>query len=508
MTDLAASFVQNEDIIVPAQIVTRIHLKDGDQPPSLFISENDRYDVQVQAFVRKITDKDPDTFIKFLPLNEIHALNKGGKLATDMQLTPSQKKVVELFRLAVNRKASDIHIAIGEEGLAFINLRIHGSLIRVNSIPQQEGLTLASTIILSMCDVAESQFNSNRPQDGRIESKYLEGLNLFGARYSHTPTVHGIHVVMRLIPDDSENPPTLSELGFLPEQQKLLEKMLVTPEGMVILSGPTGSGKSSTLRTMASMYLTFHEYALNLVTYEDPPEGRIKGAVQCPIIANKNNPDDVLRAWRLYLANTLRIDPDAILIGEMRDSFSAQACVTNAMTGHLVLSTTHANDPFNILERLLTLDIRPELLTDPQLFIGLVSQRLVPVLCEHCKLSWNDVVNDLSEIQQQLISKTCDTGTTRFRNPAGCSCCEEGIVGRQVVAEVIHPDAQFMLSFRKQGKLAAREYWIKRMGGITRNAHVLKLVNQGLVDPRSAQRICPLDEDRRLLTEGAQQNES
>jgi type II secretory ATPase GspE/PulE/Tfp pilus assembly ATPase PilB-like protein len=506
MTDITLPVAQHDDILIPSKIAHRIHYKEAEQP-SLFISENDRYDVQIQAFVRTITDKKPDAFIKFLPLDEIRALNKGDKIVTDLQLTGPQKKVVELFKLAVQRKASDIHIAIGEEGLAFISLRIHGSLIRVDTIPEEDGITLASTIILSMCDVTESQFNSRRPQDGRIESKYLEGLNLFGARYSHTPTVHGIHAVMRLIPDDSENPPTLSKLGFLPEQQKLLEKMLVTPEGMVILSGPTGSGKSATLRTMANMYLTFHDYALNLVTYEDPPEGRIKGAIQCPIVANKNNPDDVLRAWRLYLANTLRIDPDAILVGEMRDPFSAQACVTNAMTGHLVMSTTHANDPFNILERLMTLDIRPELLTDPQLFIGLVSQRLVPVLCEHCRLSWNDVVNDLSDIQQQLISETCDTGTTRFRNQTGCNCCEEGIIGRQVVAEVIHPDAQFMLNFRERGKLTAREYWIKKMGGITRNAHVLKLVNQGLVDPRAAQRICPLDEDRRLLTEGAQ-NES
>lgn len=273
------------------------------------------------------------------------------------------------------------------------------------------------------------------------------------------------------------------------------------------MSGPTGSGKSATLRTLANMYLSFHDYSQNLVTYEDPPEGRIKGAVQCPIIANKNNPEDVLRAWRLYLANTLRIDPDAILVGEMRDAFSAQSCVTNAMTGHLVMTTLHANNPFNILERLLTLEIRPELLTDPQLFIGLVSQRLVQVLCEHCCLSWEDVVKDLSESQQQLISETCDIDTARFRNQAGCKCCEEGIVARRVVAEVIHPDAQFMLRFRERGKLAAREYWINKMGGITRNSHVLQLVNQGLVDPRAAQRICPLDEDRRLLTEGAE-NES
>lgn len=506
MTEVALPFVESEDTHIPNQIATRIHLKQG-ETPSLFISENDRNDVQIQAFVRNITDKNKETVLRFLPLNEIHALNKGDKLQSDLQLTGTQKQVVELFRLAVNRKASDIHIAIGEDELAFINFRIHGSLVRVNTIPKEEGLKLASTIILSMCDVTESQFNSSRPQDGRIESKYLEGLNLFGARYSHTPTVHGIHAVMRLIPDDSENPPTLSKLGFLPEQQLLLEKMLVTPEGMVILSGPTGSGKSATLRTMANMYLSFHEYALSLVTYEDPPEGRIKGAIQCPIIANKNNPDDVLRAWLLYLSNTLRIDPDAIMVGEMRDALSAKSCVTNAMTGHLVLSTTHANDPFNILERLLTLDIRPELLTDPQLFIGLVSQRLVPVLCEDCRLSWEDVVNDLSESQRLLFSATCDTSTTRFRNKNGCSCCDGGIVGRRVVAEVIHPDAQFMLCFRERGKLAAREYWIKKMDGITRNAHVLKLVNQGLVDPRAAQRICPLDEDRRLLTEGAE-NES
>lgn len=486
-----------DGITVPPGLADRMYLKKS-EPPVLYVATHARADLPVQAFARLYTDVVPDAALIFVPLDQIHALRRGDSVGADLELTPPQRKVVELFRRAVERKASDIHLGIGEEDVTIVRFRIHGRLIRVDSLASEEGEQLASTIIQSMCDVTEAQFNSRRPQDGRIESKYLNGLNLFGARYAHTPTVDGLQVVMRLIPDDSDNPPTLEDLGFLPAQRAEMEKAVYTPEGVLILSGPTGSGKSATLRTLGNMYLKTHQYMLNLVTYEDPPEGRIRGAIQCPIIADKNDPDEVLRAWLLYLSNTLRIDPDAILIGEMRDAFSAQACIRNAMTGHLVLTTLHANDPFNILERLLSLDVRPELLTDPQLFTGLISQRLVPLLCPYCCEKWDDVVGYMSDMRREQLEASCDRVAVRFRRRGGCERCEDGVTGRTVVSEIIRPDARFMMIYQKQGKLAARDYWIRGLGGITRNQHVLMLVNAGRVDPRAAEKVCALDEDRRL----------
>lgn len=496
-----------ENIAIPTGIATRVHLTQ-ETPPSLYIAENERNDVQIQALVRQITDQAKDASFNFIPLDEVHALNKGLRTHIRQDLTPPQRKVVELFRNAVQRGASDIHLCIGEEGVTLIKFRIHGEIHKVDSISKDDGENLASTIILSMCDVTETGFVSSRPQDGRIKAEFVQEMGLYGARYAHSPTVYGIFAVMRLIKDDSAKPPTLSDLGFLPEQQKLLRALLNVPEGVIILSGPTGSGKSSTLRTLANMYLEQHQFQRNLVTYEDPPEGHITGAVQCAIVADKNNPEEVQYIWRRFRGNTLRIDPDAILVGEIRDPDSADSSINNAMTGHLVLSTTHANDAINILERLQALDVRSALLSDHQLFIGLISQRLVQVLCPHCKINWDNIQARLDQEIREQILKYCEIENVRFRNHAGCSYCESGISGRRVVAEIIHTDAGFMEVYKRKGKLAARRYWMKNLGGVTRNKHVVTLINQGLVDPHAAQLICPLDEDTCLNSNETLSNEN
>lgn len=484
---------------VPADIADFVFLQRGtDNGPLLYVADNYRASLRVQAFVRQVTDMSPQLRTTFIPLDELRALSRYEQAASQGDFSDPQQRVIRLFNEAVSRKASDIHMAIGGDGVTRIRMRIHGELFRVDTLSVEEGMTLASTIVLSMCDVTETQFVSSRPQDGRIKAEFLSGTGLFSARYAHTNTVDGLHVVMRLIPDDSGNPPTLEELGFLPAQQRLIERLLITPGGLIIWSGPTGSGKSTTLRSAAAMYLRVHNGTLNLVTYEDPPEGRIAGAVQCPIVADKSDPESVLRAWRLYLSSTLRIDPDAIMVGEIRDPFSAKACLTDAETGHLVLSTVHSNDAIGILGRLLGLDVRPELLCDPQLFIGLLSQRLVQVLCPHCKIAWETGKDTLSETLQEEVVRCCETDKVFLRHPDGCPECQGGVAGRSVVAEIICPDATFMTFIQREDKPGARDYWINTLGGITRNHHVLQLVHQGRVDPRAAMRICPLDEDIRL----------
>lgn len=467
----------------------------------LHIAEHHRSDMQVQSYVKRMREQQT-VVVDFLPLDQIKELKETlPRDANGQDLSQNQARVIAFFRKAAELNASDIHLEIGKGGTTHVIMRVHGDLIKVDSISKEDGLSLASTIIYSMCDVAETQFNANRQQDGRLRKEFLQGLGLFGARYAHTPAVYGLYVVMRVLPDESADPPTPEALGFLPEQIAQFRRILQRPEGIIILSGPTGSGKSTTLRSFAKLYLEFTNYMRRLLMIEDPPEGEVEGAVQTAIIADKNNPAAVSAAWVRMMSAGLRLDPDAIIIGEMRDANSAQISVTAALTGHLVLGTVHSNDPINILERLLTMGINPALLTDPQLFAGLISQRLVQLLCENCKKPWSAVEAALTPEQRRLLTENCDTAKLFFRHTQGCDCCHAGITGRAVIAEVIVPDATFMQIYSKRGKLAARAYWHNTLGGITRNAHMMQYVNAGRVDPLAADRVSPLDEDRWLSSE-------
>lgn len=492
------------EITPPPEIQGWLHLtvSKNDQL-SLRIAEHHRSDLRVQSFVSLLRQKhQKPVAISFLPLDELCDLkDKLPQPAVAQDFSDNQKKVVAYFLKAAKMQASDIHLEIGKGGTTHVMMRVHGDLIKVDVISKEQGEDLAATIVLSMCDVAESQFNPNRQQDGRLRKSFLQGTPLFGARYAHTPAVYGLYVVMRVIPDDSEAPPDLTGLGFLPAQQKLLHRMLQRPEGIIILSGPTGSGKSTTLRTFSAMYLDSLRHQRRLMTIEDPPEGMITDAVQTAITADKNDPAAVSTAWVRAISAGLRLDIDALIVGEIRDSDSAKTSVAAAMTGHILLTTVHANDPINILDRLVSMGVDASLLTDPQLFIGLISQRLVQLLCPACKQPWSAVRAQLTAEQHALLNRECQTEKLFFRHPPGCGTCHRGIVGRTVIAEVISPDATFMQHYREHGKLAARAWWQQKLHGITRSRHLLHHLHAGRVDPLDADRVSPLDEDRWLMPE-------
>lgn len=495
------------ELTLPNELANWIHEQvEDDDSVTLMIAEHHRSDVRVQSYANQVRQTHKVNPVQFLPLDQIKVYKElqPRQPAKNNAFSDTQKKVIAYFKKAVELKASDIHLEIGRGGTTHVKMRIHGDLVKVDAISIKDGELLASTIVLSMCDVAETQFNANRNQDGRLKAEFLQGLGLFGARYAHCPAVYGLYVVMRILPDDSAAPPSLEALGFLPEHQRLLRRMLKRPEGIIILSGPTGSGKSTTLRTFSSLYLESTHQLRRLMTIEDPPEGAIEGAVQTAIIADKNNPEAVSRAWVRAISAALRLDPDALVIGEMRDENSAKTSITAALTGHIVLGTVHANDPINILERLADMGVNPALLTDPQLMIGLISQRLVQLLCPQCKKPWDAVKETLSQEEKDLLSLRCDVEALYFRHVEGCSHCHMGIVGRTVITEVISPDAKFMQTYRAQGKLAARAYWHRELNGITRNSHLLHHINAGLVDPLAADRVSPLDEDEWLQLDEVQ----
>ncbi|MEY4474665.1 MAG: hypothetical protein RL248_432 [Pseudomonadota bacterium] len=491
--------------VVPIDIATMIScVPNTNGIINVLVADNHKSDIRVQSFVTTLKkDKDNYTF-KFVSLDEIknsRAQNEVNGLELD--LSGNQKKVLSYFNTAKKLGASDIHFLIGHDNsdYTYVEMRIHGELDIQNRhvISKADGMALASTICQSMCDVSEKQFYPNNEQSGRIKEEYLKQVGVFGARYYHVPAVGGLYVVMRVIPDDSAHIPSIAELGFLPEHEKLLNRIIRRPEGIIILSGPTGSGKSTTLRVLSELYLTMTQRKKRLLTIEDPPEGRIPGAVQTPIIADKKDPQAVRLAWVRAIASALRLDPDAILNGEMKEYDSALAAINAAMTGHKLLTTLHANDAISIMERLVIMGINPALIADAQLMIGLISQRLVQRLCPHCKKEYVLHKETIDPYAQAMIEENCDVNSVRLRNEEGCLNCYRGIIGRAVVSEVIMPDAEFMRVYLEKGKPAARSYWHYEMAGITRNQHLLRYINNGDVDPVGATDVCSLDEDKYTL---------
>lgn len=490
----------------------------------ILVDEHRRSQSDVQTAVMRLMSEHARASLRFVSRSVLQSCRQAQSLSTEpdgqglslkdlADVSRRQAEVLGYFQTARQTDSSDIHVTTSP-GLTRIEMRIHGDLVTVAELAEQDGEALAATIILSMCDVTEVQFFPMRKQDGRVAAKFLTKVGLFGARYSHTPTADGLHFVMRTINDDGDRVPSLAQLGFLPEQVVLIQRILRLPEGMVILSGPTGSGKSTTLRSFCRIWLERTGFLKRLLTVEDPPEGRIAGAIQTPIICDKADEAEVRRAWERAISSALRLDPDAIMPGELRDLISILAGIFAAQTGHLVMSTLHTNSALSIPERMITMGVEAGLILDAQLMVGLISQRLVKTLCPHCKVPWAQKKAELSEEQRMYLEKYCsEPGLCRpedlyFRHPEGCEHCRKsvvlngrtvatvghGVTGRSVVAEVIRPDARLFHLMKTEGKEVARRYWMEN-GGITRRTHLLHKLGVGLVDPLEADETIPLDED-------------
>ncbi|HEY4436074.1 MAG TPA: ATPase, T2SS/T4P/T4SS family [Lelliottia sp.] len=509
-------------------------LFDDGEKKEILIDTNQRGDPGVQAALMDLMNKHPGIKHRFVTLSDLRearkkqasqpqASDKAGLTLADLggDSSHSEQRILNYFSVARKLGSSDIHFLISDS-LFQVKMRVHGYLHVVDERQRDEGMSLCATCILSMSDVSETSFYPHREQDARLSPAMMRKIGLFGARYSHRPTGDGLIAVMRLIPDDGNNVPDFLQLGYLPEQIKLLKRMIDRPEGKIILSGPTGSGKSTTLRTACRVYLDTNP-GQHLLTIEDPLEGQVVGAVQTPIICDKSDEEAVRIAWGKAISSALRLDPDAIMEGEMRDLVSMLATIYAAQTGHLVMTTLHTNSALGIPERMVTLGVNENLLCDAQLLIGLISQRLVPTLCPECRISWHDKAAALSDEEKDWLEKYCNiegicsTDKLYFHNPAGCEACTQvveingqvrgkvgqGIRGRTVIAEVIETNNRLFKLLKTDGKVAARQFWINHMQGISRVRHVLHKINDGLVDPLMANRIIPLDEDERLEVDDA-----
>jgi len=421
-----------------------------------------------------------------------------------------QSDVIRMISEAVKRKASDIHVTIFET-YATISYRIHGDLYQVQEPPAEKASEMCATIYQSMCDIADPTYRPQIHQDARMKPDFVARCGLFGSRIASGPTDSGSLMVIRLLYDAGDSIPTLEQLGYLPEQIEMINVMRQQTSGINVLSGATGSGKSTTLVSVLDAIIrdsresgrdsvknsgeTFE--GVSVMTIEDPPEYKIRGAKQTPLIADKSDEASIRRGWSNSIKACMRKDPDYLMIGEIRDPGSAKAAFDAAMTGHGVWTTVHVTDAVGIMMRLRGLEVETDRMLDPEIITGLINQSLVQKLCPHCSVPWLSVKHQVDPGCASRVEQYCDEEKVRVRG-SGCSHCGgSGIIGRLVIAEVIIPNLEFMEVFEKGGKTHAKAHWVKNMGGITKCMALIRRINDGMVDPREGERsICLLDKER------------
>jgi type IV pilus assembly protein PilB len=313
---------------------------------------------------------------------------------------------------AINRGASDIHIEPFSRSV-FIRFRIDGKLQKIDDLsPQLYPAMLARYKIMAELNIAERRI----PQDGKI-SLTVEG-NSYDFRVSTIPTIHGEKIVIRIYSRSFSSSDMVS-LGFSEKQRELIMGMITRPHGIILLTGPTGSGKSTTLYTFLR-YLAKED--TNIMTVEDPVENEIEGINQVQV-----NPKANL-TFAAALRSFLRQDPNIIMIGEIRDEETAQIATRAAITGHLVLSSIHTNDAAGVITRLVNMGIPKYLVADS--LLGAISQRLVRKLCPKCKAS---KITTRAEMELLKISEPAE-----IFEPVGCRFCNNsGYLGRIGVFEIM-----------------------------------------------------------------------
>ncbi|WP_122423041.1 GspE/PulE family protein [Pseudomonas viridiflava] len=436
--------------------------------------------------------------VEYVTPEEVQKLYGATKLQSTSRVTQptvtsgkgKHEQVVELLRKATSAGASDMHIVATPKGHE-VRFRVHGSLERIENFAGDDGQSVMSAIYETMCEKNKHNYRPGETQDGRLKSDFVTECGLFGARISTRPSLNGPGMVMRLLYDSGKRL-TLEEQGWLPSQIEAFDRLIHRNDGMVYLTGTTGSGKSTNMQGLLSMLLSAMDYRISLVTVEDPVEYRIEGANQTPL-----GPQE---SWAQAIRNLMRQDPDVIMVGEVRDSESVLAAFQAALTGHGTWSTLHVNSAAASFQRLSDLGVHANLLHDAALVKGLVNQSLTRILCEHCKVPYLELRHLLDRTLAERVDKFCIPEAVHLVGE-GCSHCEgRGVVNRAAIGEIILPNLEFMRKMREHGKPEAQVYWVNEQGGITKNAHLLHRINQGVVDPRHGERdVCPLDEDQVTL---------
>lgn len=368
---------------------------------------------------------------------------------------PIVKLATAIVENAFRQDATDIHIEPFKD-FTKVRIRVNGDLVELMTISSALHVSLITRFkILSGMNIAEKRI----PQDGRM-SQFVDGTTL-DLRVSNLPMVYGEKVVIRILATGNMSLRKITDLGMTDYNYERFASCLKVPQGVVLVTGPTGSGKSTTL------YAALGEIAkpnLNVITVEDPVEKKIEGVNQCQINEKAGMTFDAA------LRSILRQDPDIIMVGEMRDAETAEIAIRAAITGHLVLSTLHTNDAASTVTRLVDMGVEAYMVATS--LIGIVAQRLTKVLCPHCKKPRmsTQADNELMEIDHSI----------QIYERGGCPKCNNtGYKGRTAIHEILLSTPEMASLITSGAKADAIEELARKQGCLLLRDNVSKLVQEG-----------------------------
>lgn len=458
----------------------------------LVISRTHRYDGRVLAFLDLLRKKNRPMLSPFYSdLGLLSAIYKhyesklGGSRSRVDYNNQMQKDFIDIVAKAAAQKVSDIHIEVADQ--TTIYFRIDGSMQPVLEFNSGWGESFVRAAFAS-ADISNSNYAQNEYQsaqkDGRTPLRGTKDLYLpegvLSIRMQFNPVAFGSrYVVMRLLYDNPSQSIT-TEQEFGKYEQTLLHRLRSFPTGLVVVAGPTSSGKSTTLVRNMVLMLKEHHYEINLITVEDPVEQKIFGAHQIPVV-NTINEEQRENEYTEALAAALRSDPDTLMVGEIRTLAAAQLTVKGALSGHNVWTTLHANSAMAALVRLLDMGVEAFKLKEETMMRGLISMRLFKRLCPYCRerLANHPEYSEYSRV----VDAFGDLGLNQvYVRGAGCEHCNgTGTMGRIKAGEIIITNSDF-LQLALAGKTdEAVKYWLEEMDGRTLKESACSLMLQGII---------------------------
>lgn len=368
---------------------------------------------------------------------------------------PVVRLVNSIISQAVKSRTSDIHIEPFERNVR-VRYRVDGELKETMSLPKSIHSAISTRIkIMGKMDIAEKRI----PQDGRVETT-IEGSPI-DMRISLLPTVYGEKIVIRLL---SRNALVIGkkELGFTEKNMELFDRIIKAPEGIILLTGPTGSGKTTTLYAVLK---ELNQINKNIITVEDPVEYRLTGINQVQVNAKAG------LTFASGLRSILRQDPDIVMVGEIRDAETAQIATRASITGHLVLSTLHTNDTASTISRLEDMGIETFMVSSA--VVGIIAQRLVKKICPKCKKPYTTGAEEMKALQ-------LDEPTKIYRGQ-GCNSCDgTGYSGRTAIHEILVMDREIRTMINKNENTDKIKDEARQKGMMTLNESCKELVLSGV----------------------------
>jgi type II secretory ATPase GspE/PulE/Tfp pilus assembly ATPase PilB-like protein len=390
--------------------------------------------------------------------------------------SPMVRLVDAILNDAVRQGASDLHFE-PEDYFLRLRYRINGKMEQIRTFHNKHWASIAVRIkIIAGMNIAETRRN----QDGRIQAIILGRSVDF--RVSSHPTVSGENIVIRIL-DQKKSVLSLDKLGFNERSINIIKKFTKKPEGIIIVTGPTGSGKTTTLYTLLSM---INRIDINIMTLENPVEYRI------PMIRQSNINPEIGITFAEGIRTLLRQDPDVILVGEIRDEETAIAAVQAAMTGHQVYSSLHTNDAFSAIPRLLQIGIAPFLLSGS--LIAIVAQRLARTICPHCKTEY-PITPEEKEVLIKVLGEAEVAKVTNLYKGKGCEKCKgRGYTTRTTISETLDIDKEIDdMIVRSARKKEILEY-LRQRGYVTMQMDGARKVIEGITTLDELSRVVDMTE--------------